>query len=243
MKLPTQKLQAVALILSSALLAAACSGVHTAAGGSGSGGTTGPFAIGGTVSGLTGTGLVLQDNAGDNLAISANGAFTFPTNIASGGAYAVTVASQPTNPAQSCAVTTAAVAQRYRHSVAVTCANTVSNATVGVTVSGLAGTGLVLQDNGGDSLTVPASGSYTFKTPVTGAYAVTVLTQPVTPNQLCTVSSGSGTATTQTVTATVACVNSFVIGGTVTGVVGTGLILKDNGGDPITITQNGAFYV
>ncbi len=101
----------------------------------------------------------------------------------------------------------------------------------------------MLQDNGGDSLTVPASGSYTFKTPVTGAYAVTVLTQPVTPNQLCTVSSGSGTATTQTVTATVACVNSFVIGGTVTGVVGTGLILKDNGGDPITITQNGAFHV
>ncbi len=77
MKLPTQKLQAVALILSSALLAAACSGVHTAAGGSGSGGTTGPFAIGGTVSGLTGTGLVLQDNAGDNLTISANGCVYF----------------------------------------------------------------------------------------------------------------------------------------------------------------------
>jgi galactose oxidase-like protein len=242
MKLPIQKLQALALILSSALLAAACSGVHTAAGGSGSGGTTGPYAIGGSVSGLNGTGLVLEDNGGDNLTITKNGSFTFPTLIASGKPYAVTVGTQPTNPAQSCAVTNGSgTASAAVTNVTVTCANTVTNATVGVTVSGLAGTGLVLQDNGGDSLTIPASGSYTFKTPVTGAYAVTVLTQPVTPNQICTVSGGSGTATTPTVTATVACVNSFVIGGTVTGVVGTGLVLKDNGADPITITQNGAF--
>lgn len=53
------------------------------------------FTIGGTVSGLTGTGLVLQDNAGDDLAISADGAFVFSTAVASGETYAVTVKTHP----------------------------------------------------------------------------------------------------------------------------------------------------
>jgi hypothetical protein len=63
------------------------------------------FTIGGMVSGLTGTGLVLQDNGGNNLTVTANGAFTFTTAVASGGAYAVTVLTQPSTPAQNCVVT------------------------------------------------------------------------------------------------------------------------------------------
>jgi hypothetical protein len=38
--------------------------------------------------------------------------------------------------------------------------------TVGGTVSGLAGAGLVLQDDGGNNLTMLANGSFTFTTPV-----------------------------------------------------------------------------
>ena len=67
--------------------------------------STTAYTIGGTVSGLSGTGLVLQDNGGNNLTVSANGAFVFTTPIASGSTYAVTVLTQPSNPAQSCAVT------------------------------------------------------------------------------------------------------------------------------------------
>ncbi len=63
------------------------------------------YTIGGTVSGLTGSGLVLQDNLGNNLSVSTNGSFTFTTAIASGGAYNVTVLAQPSNPAQNCVVT------------------------------------------------------------------------------------------------------------------------------------------
>ena len=37
---------------------------------------TGYYSVGGTVSGLSGS-LVLQDNSGDNLAVTANGSFTF----------------------------------------------------------------------------------------------------------------------------------------------------------------------
>ena len=49
------------------------------------------YTIGGTVSGLSGTGLVLQNNGGNNLSVSANGRFTFTTAIASGSTYNVTV--------------------------------------------------------------------------------------------------------------------------------------------------------
>lgn len=60
--------------------------------------------VGGTVSGLVGSGLVLQINGGDDLAISANGSFTFDTKLASGSSYAVTVKTQPTSPSQTCTV-------------------------------------------------------------------------------------------------------------------------------------------
>lgn len=236
----TKSIVTAQLVLASVFLAA-CSGLP-ASSTSGTGTTTGPFTIGGTVTGLSGTGLVLQDNGGNNLPVTASGAFSFTTTIASGGAYAVTVATQPTNPPQSCAVTGGTgTATANVTTVAVACTNAAVNATVGVTVSGLSGSGLVLQDNGGDSLTISKSGSYTFKTPITGAYNVTVLSQPVAPTQLCTVTGGTGTATTSTVTATVACVASYTIGGNVNGVVGTGLVLQDNNGDNLAVTQNGAF--
>ena len=62
------------------------------------------FTVGGNLTGLAGTGLVLRNNAGDNLPVAANGAFTFTTPVASGGAYAVTVFAQPGTPSQVCAV-------------------------------------------------------------------------------------------------------------------------------------------
>jgi 6-phosphogluconolactonase (cycloisomerase 2 family) len=72
--------------------------------GSSSGGTT-TYSIGGTVSGLAGTGLVLSDNAGDHLTVTANGSFTVGTGYASETPYAVSVGDEPTSPAQYCRVT------------------------------------------------------------------------------------------------------------------------------------------
>src|SRR3990170_4659532 len=89
------------LILILAITVASC-------GSNGSGGSEtseNTYAVGGTVSGLTGTGLVLQNNGTDDLTITANGAFTFTTKIANSAAYAVTVRTQPSNPAQTCTVT------------------------------------------------------------------------------------------------------------------------------------------
>jgi 6-phosphogluconolactonase len=67
--------------------------------------------------------------------------------------------------------------------------------TVGGTVSGLAGSGLVLQNNGGDDRSLSANGAFSFPTPLSdaAAYTITVKTQPTTPSQICTVNNGSGT--------------------------------------------------
>jgi hypothetical protein len=231
-------------LLAAAVVLAGCSGLpasSTSTGGSGTGSGTG-FTIGGTVTGLKGAGLVLQDNGGDNLTITASGPFVFPTAVQTPGAFAVTVGTQPTNPPQTCSVTGGTGnATANVTNVSVTCVTPASNATIGVTVTGLNGTGLVLQDNGGDSLTVNANGSYTFKTTVNGAYAVSVLTQPTSPSQICTVTNGGGIATANVTGIPVACVNSFTIGGNLTGLVGTGLVLQDNAGDNLTPTTNGAF--
>src|ERR1700693_815372 len=61
------------------------------------------YTIGGTLTNLAAAsgGVVLQDNGGDNLTLTTNGAFTFHTAVATSGAYAVTV-TQPTTPPQIC---------------------------------------------------------------------------------------------------------------------------------------------
>jgi hypothetical protein len=51
-----------------------------------SGGPPVTYTVGGTVSGLTGSGLVLADNGSNNLAVSANGPFAFTTALATGTA-------------------------------------------------------------------------------------------------------------------------------------------------------------
>ena len=82
------------------------------------------FTVGGTVSDLGGTGLVLQNNGGGNLTINADGAFTFAAALATGTAYSVTVATQPTaTPARTCSVANGAgtVANAAVTNVAVSC--------------------------------------------------------------------------------------------------------------------------
>jgi hypothetical protein len=50
------------------------------------------FTVGGTLTGLpAGDTVTLQDNGSDNLTLSANGTFTFPTALPNGHAYSITV--------------------------------------------------------------------------------------------------------------------------------------------------------
>lgn len=74
--------------------------------------------------------------------------------------------------------------------------------TIGGTVAGLMGSGLVLQNSGGDDLEISSNGAFTFDTPVIDgeSYSVNVTVQPASPDQICSVTNGSGTVNGETVT-------------------------------------------
>ena len=80
------------------------------------------YTIGGTVTGLAGSGLVLRV-LGLDLPIASSGAFAFPRTYATGVIYEVTVAAQPDAPRQSCTVANGSgtIAGANVTNVAVTC--------------------------------------------------------------------------------------------------------------------------
>ncbi|KKL06450.1 hypothetical protein LCGC14_2595910, partial [marine sediment metagenome] len=162
--------------------------------------STNAYTIGGTVSGLTGTGLVLQNNSTDDLDITVDGDFTFATAIADGSGYTVTVLTQPTGPSQTCTVNSGSGTVGGGNITDVTVICSINSYTIGGTVSGLIGTGPVLQNNDADDLSITVDGSFTFTMPVadTAGYSVTVLTQPA--GQTCTVSNATGTVSGANVT-------------------------------------------
>jgi hypothetical protein len=47
------------------------------------------YTVGGEISGLAGSGLVLVNNGGDNLAVSADGPVTFASALAKGAGYLI----------------------------------------------------------------------------------------------------------------------------------------------------------
>ena len=163
------------------------------------------YGVGGSVTGLTGSGLVLQLNGGEELPVSASGSFLFSQKVAAGSNYSVSVKTQPSGPVQTCTVMSGsgAVGSADVSNVAVVCSTTPFK--VGGTVTGLAGT-VVLQNNGGDDLSLTQNGMFAFSTPVaSGArYAVTVKTHP--KDLLCMVAAGSGPVTSADITSiTVMC--------------------------------------
>jgi hypothetical protein len=208
--------------------------------------TTNTFAVGGTLTGFAAGGsnsVILEDNGGDMLPLTADGTFAFATNVASGSAYAVTVTGQPTNPAQTCTVSsgTGTVGNNAVTSVVVNCSN---DYTIGGSVAGLGGGSVILQDPNAGTITVGQDGTFTLPTPlVSGStYAVTVETQPSAPTQTCVVAGGTGTATADVTTVAVTCTtNTYKVGGIVNGLTGGESFTISNDGETIPIAANGNF--
>jgi len=159
----------------------------------GGGGSPAAYTIGGTVSGLSGSGLVLQDNGSDTLKISGNGAFTFAMPVMTGKPFDALVSSQPTNPSQTCALApgSGTVSGGDITNIMVSC--TTNTYTLGGVVSGLTGSGLVLINNG-VNYAVSTNGPFTFTSAIASgiSYGVTVGTEPSNPSQTCTVGNASG---------------------------------------------------
>jgi hypothetical protein len=162
------------------------------------------FSIGGTITNLTASNMVLYDNGADPFTVASGATtFTMPSKVSTGQAYAVTVYSQPSG--LTCTVTNGSgiVASANVTNIAIACSAGVSgDFTIGGSITGLgSATGLSLYDNGGDTLTIPANASsFTFATSIatSDTYAVTVYTQPT--GLTCSASNGSGTVGTANVT-------------------------------------------
>ncbi len=203
--------------------------------------STMPYTVNLNVTGLQGNGLVLQNNGTDDLVIDVDGSFSF-TPLVDGSDYAVAVVTQPSGPDQACTVSKGSGTLSGTNITDVTITCTTTSYPVGGNVIGLAGTGLVLQNNDGDSLAINSNGNFTF-TPLTDGsdYKVTVISHPHSPNQICTVTNGTGALSGTNVTdVVVTCITSpYSVGVNVSGLAGTGLVLQNNNGDDLAIASNG----
>lgn len=197
------------------------------------------YRVGGTVTGLEGSGLVLQLDGANDVPVRIDGEFSFDLPVPNAATYTVSVLTQPASPTQRCSVGngTGAISGRNVIDVTVTCVT--QSFAVGGMVSGLEGRGLVLRNNGGDELTITTNGPFRFLTPLKSgeAYSLAVFTQPRLPTQLCTIQNGFGVVGSGDVLGlSVVCTTRPVsIGGRVTGLVGSGLVLQNNGANDVAV--------
>ena len=159
--------------------------------------------MGGTITGLTATGLVLSD-ASDTYLVPANAAnFTMPTAVAYGSGYTVSVQRQPAGLTCTVSGGTGTMSASAVMNVEVTCAS--SSYTLGGSISGLTTSGLVITD-GFDDLPVAANAAQ-FSMPNAlaygSSYAVAIKAQPGDGD--CQISQGTGTVTGEVGTVRVTC--------------------------------------
>ncbi len=136
------------------------------------------YNVGGSISGLTASGLSLGVS-GNSVTVAA-GASTFqlPNPFVTGAAYTVGVLAQPQGQSCSVAAGTGTIGSTAITSVQVTCS--VNSYSIGGTMTALSASGLVLS-NGTDTLPVPlGTSSFTLPTKVAsgGAYSVMIQQQP-----------------------------------------------------------------
>ncbi len=207
----------------------------------GGGSTHQSLTLSGTVSSLSGTGLVLANGSSTVMVAGGATSFTFGPVLSAGAAYGVTVQTQPADQTCSVANGTGTAGSANVGNVVVTCADQAFQ--LGGSLSGLTTSGLVLA-NGSDTVTVAANAAtFELPTPVAigSSYSVAVKTQPA--GLACSVSNASGTMPANAVTTVaVTCTDQpFTLGGTVSGLTTSGLVLA-NGSDTVTVTANASTF-
>lgn len=183
-----------------------------ACGGGGGGGTPitapGPISktVGGSLVGLSGSGLVLQNNAGDDLAVSSSStSFSFARALATGAAYSVTVKTQPGSPIQVCSVTNGAgtVGSINITDIVIICSG--GGFTVGGTVSGLGagksvGLRLLSDFTPPNVTTVNANGAFTMGVTLAANSEFELIVSAQPAGQTCSVANGAGTVAAANIT-------------------------------------------
>lgn len=205
------------------------------------------YTVGGSVTGLAaGESVGLLDNGSDALTVSANGAFAFGTALASGSSYAISVGTQPAG--QTCSVATGSgmIASANATGAVVTCNS--NGYTIGGTIQGLSGSGLVLAEGDVFRISVPANAtSFTMPGTATSGTAYDVTVQSSPPLSSCTVMNGAGKVNAANVTSiSVSCVpvpesvlHAFSAASNADGDSPYGNLIQASDGDFYGMTQNG----
>jgi hypothetical protein len=200
-------------------------------------GTNQQFSLSGSISGLTGSGLVLSVNS-TTVTVAANAtSVTLAAALATGTNFTVGVLTQPAGMTCSVDNSTGQITSASLNNVVVTCR--AQGYAVGGVVSGLTADGLVLA-NGGDSVRL-ASGATSFVMPALvaqgGGFAITVKTQPT--GLSCSLQGGSGIVLNDKRSdIQVICTSTpYSLSGNIAGLTGTGLVLT-NGADSQTVPAN-----
>jgi hypothetical protein len=188
------------------------------------------------------TGLVLQNNGGNDLAVDDDGTFPFSTALFAGASYRVTVGQQPAG--VTCEVVDGEDVSDVDVVIVVTCTPDIPTFALAVSVTGLGSppaAGLVLQNNGGDDVVVDNDGTFPFATRLTlgASYAVTVSQQP--EGAACTIASGVGVVGGDVVV-DVVCERQFRVGGTSTGLKpGNSVVLALEDRVTVEVVADGTF--
>lgn len=157
------------------------------------------------------TPLKLSLNNDSNLSVYQNTSFSSPDpvpfskTLKDGESYEVQIVRQPEGQVCTIANASGTISGTDVTDVVATCANDSTDVgpfTVGVSVSGLEGSGLKLQLNGANDLAIQENGYHTFATTLadTDAYTVMVSAQPGAPLQYCNVIAGSGNVASANIT-------------------------------------------
>ncbi|MBN1962855.1 MAG: hypothetical protein JW841_18130 [Deltaproteobacteria bacterium] len=193
-----------------------------------------------TVTGLNGSGLVLQENGTANLAILKDG--THPLVKAPDGySYNVTVKTQPKMPAQTCTVSNGqgVIFGNDVSDIVITCSDITYQ--VSATVTGLVGSGLVLGEiqSTYKTVNIDTNGTVMVSGPIASgaSYLIDILAQPTDPWQTCTIDNGSGALLADT-TVNVACTtNQYAVKANISGLKGSGLVLAISGQPDRSVKQ------
>ena len=199
------------------------------------------YALGGTISGLSGAGLVLSDGSGTVAVAAGAASFTFGAVLTSTAPYSVTVHSVPAGETCTVAGGSGTAQAAAVSNVVVTCS--LVAASLGGSVSGLNGAGLILS-NGSSTVSVAVNATqFTLPAPVAygSSYAVAVTTLPA--GIACAVTNGTGTMPASAVTnVAVTCTDQpFSVGGAIAGLTTAGLVLA-NGIETFSFAANASAF-
>lgn len=193
-----------------------------------------PQQIGGTVTGLTGT-LNLLNNNGDPIVITQNGAFKFTIPVSN---YNVTVQAQPIGQQCTIANGSGTVNGAPITNVAVTCGpSPIGPYTVSGNATGISTGSITITLNGGDPITLSGNGPFAFTTlvPLGQTYSVAVENSN---DVQCAVANATGTMQTNVTDILVACTQlTYTISGTVTNLQGSVTLTNQTNSDTFTVTS------